>query len=184
MFVVDLIIAVLLGYSLFKGLQKGLIISLLSFIALLAGIYIALRFSFFARSLFIENTQWDANTITVASFFVTFMCILILIYILGKILTKVIDTLALGFINKIAGAIFEGVKMVVIISIFINIFQKINYNNLIVSEDKMNDSIFYHPIEKVSKTIFPLMDKWYKLALNETVEGIKEIKQQEKTTLE
>lgn len=184
MFVVDLIIAVLLGYSLFKGLQKGLIISLLSFIALLGGIYISLRFSFFARSLFIEHTQWTADTITIASFFITFICVLILIFILGKTLTKVIDTLALSFINKIAGAIFEGVKMVVIISIFINIFQKINYNNLIVSEDKMNDSIFYHPIEKVSKTIFPLMDKWYKLALNETVEGIKEIKQQEKTTLE
>ena len=46
MIVVDLIIAVLLGYALFKGLQKGLIVAVISLTALIAGIYLSLRFSF------------------------------------------------------------------------------------------------------------------------------------------
>lgn len=176
MLIVDLIIAVLLGYSLFKGLQKGLIISIVSLIALIAGIYFSLRFSFFTREILQTNTQWNPNTITISAFFITFLIVLILLFVLGKALTKLANTIALGFINKLAGALFEGVKMILIISVFLNLFQKINYNNLIVSEEKLNESIFYHPIEEVSKKVFPLMEKWYQLALNEAVEGINEMK--------
>lgn len=184
MFVIDLIIAVLLGYSLFKGLQKGLVVALVSFVALLAGIYFALRFSFFTRNLLLKSTEWNPNTITIAAFFITFIIVLLALYALGKVVTKLVDTFALGFINKIAGAAFEGLKMVLIISVFLNLFQKINYNNLLLSEEKLDESIFYHPVEKVSQLVFPLMDKWYKLALTETVEGIKVMKENEKTTLE
>lgn len=184
MFVIDLIIAVLLGYSLFKGLQKGLVVAVVSFVALLAGIYFALRFSFFARNLLMESTQWNPNTITIAAFFITFIIVLLALYALGKVVTKMVDTLALGFVNKIAGAAFEGLKMVLIISVFLNLFQKINYNNLLLSEEKLDESIFYHPVEEVSQLVFPLMDKWYKLALTETVDGIKVMKENEKTTLE
>lgn len=179
MIIIDLIIAVLLGYGLFKGLKNGLVVSVISLIALIVGIYFSLRFSFFIRDLLVENTKWHANTLTVAAFFITFVCVLVLLYILGKAVTKLVDSLALGFVNKLTGAVFEGLKMVLIVSVFLNLFQKINYNNLIVSEEKLNESIFYKPIEKVSKTIFPLMDKWYKIALEEATENIQKMKQKE-----
>lgn len=183
MFVVDIIITILLGFSLYKGLQRGLVVSLVSFVALLVGIYLSLRFSFFVRNLLSDNVSWSPNTITIAAFFITFLLVLLGMYALGKVITKLIDTLALGFLNKIAGALFEGIKMVLILSVFINLFQKINYNHLIVSEKKLDESVFYNPIEEVSKKIFPLMDKWYRLALTETVDSLKEIKEKEKSTL-
>jgi len=175
MIVVDLIIAVLLGYALYKGLQKGLIVSIISLIGLVAGIYLSLRFSFFARTFLLENTNWSANTITIGAFFITFLVVLLLLYVLGKMLTKMIDAVALGFLNKLAGALFEGIKMVLIISVFLNLFQKINYNDLIVSEDKLETSVFYKSIEDVSKKVFPLMDKWYKLALEEATKSVHEM---------
>lgn len=184
MLFVDLIIAVLLGYSLFKGLQKGLVVAVVSFVALIAGIYFSLRFSFFTRDILMQGTEWSPNTITIAAFFITFIIVLLGLYALGKVVTKMVDTIALGFLNKIAGAAFEGLKMILIISVFLNLFQKINYNNLIVSEEKLNESIFYHPVEEVSKKIFPLMDKWYKLALSETAEGLNEFNKKQKSTQE
>lgn len=182
MIVVDLIIAVLLGYALFKGVKNGLVVSVISLIALIAGIYISLRFSFFTREILLNNTSWNPNTLTIAAFFITFVAVLILLYFLGKAVTKIAESLALGFVNKILGAVFEGIKMLLIISVFLNLFHKINYNNLIVSKEKLNESVFYSPIEKVSKTIFPLMDKWYKLALNEASENIRAMKENEKNT--
>jgi len=74
--------------------------------------------------------------------------------------------------------------MVLIISVFLNLFQKINFNNLILSEEKLNESIFYKPVESISKTVFPLMDKWYKLALQEANDGLKEINMNKKSTQE
>src|SRR5690606_17788034 len=160
----------LLGYALFKGLQKGLIVSVISLIALIAGIYFSLRFSFFISEILQQNTQWNQNVISVSAFFMTFLLVLVLLFLLGKILTKLVNAVALGFINKLAGAAFESLKMILIISVFLNLFQKINYNNLLVSEEKLEESVFYHPLEEVSRSIFPLMDKWYKAVLNEAKE--------------
>lgn len=178
MIVVDLIIAVLLGYALFKGIKNGLVVSVISLIALIVGIYFSLRFSFFTRDFLTQNTQWNPNTLTIAAFFITFVVVLVLLYFLGKIVTKLAESLALGFVNKILGAVFEGLKMVLIISVFLNLFQKINFNNLIVSKEKLNESVFYEPIEKVSKELFPLMEEWYKIALSEASENIEAMKRE------
>lgn len=182
MIVVDLIIAVLLGCALFKGIKNGLVVSVISLIALIVGIYISLRFSFFTRNFLTENTQWNPNTLTIAAFFITFVIVLILLYFLGKAVTKLAESLALGFVNKILGAVFEGIKMLLIISVFLNLFQKINFNNLIVSKETLDGSIFYEPIEMVSKKIFPLMEEWYKIALSEASENIEAMKENKKST--
>jgi len=182
MIVVDLIIAVLLGYALFKGIKNGLVVSVISLIALIVGIYFSLRFSFFTRDFLTENTQWNPNTLTIAAFFITFVAVLVLLFFLGKAITKVAESLALGFVNKILGAVFEGIKMLLIISVFLNLFQKINFNNLIVSKEKLDESVFYEPIEKVSKEIFPLMEEWYKIALSEASENIEAMKENKKST--
>ena len=100
MIVIDLLIAVLLGYALFKGLQNGLVVSVISLVALVVGIYFSLRFSFYTRDVLIESTQWNPNTITIASFFITFLVVLIALYALGKLVTKMVDSLALGLYAK------------------------------------------------------------------------------------
>lgn len=182
MIVVDLIIAVLFGYAVFKGVKNGLVVSVISLIALILGIYLSLRFSFFVREFLTINTSWNPNTLTIAAFFITFVGVLVLLFFLGKAITKVAESLALGFVNKILGAVFEAIKMMLIISVFLNVFQKINFNNLIVSKKKLDESVFYEPIEKVSKEIFPLMDKWYKLALNEASKNIEVMKENKKST--
>src|SRR5690606_23558066 len=177
MIVVDLLIAVLLGYGLYKGWRNGLIISVVSLVALIAGICFSLRFSFFTRELLMQYTQWNPNVTTIAAFFITFLTVLILIHLLGKLMTKIVETLALGFINKLTGALFEGIKIVLIISVLLNLFQKINHDNLLVSEHQLNESVFYQPVQEVSKYVFPLMEKWYELGLNEATNEIKELKE-------
>ncbi|HLW63369.1 MAG TPA: CvpA family protein [Flavobacterium sp.] len=167
MIVVDVLIMVLLGYGLYKGFRNGLIISVTSLIALIAGIYFSLRFSFYTRTLLEEHFQWNPNATTVAAFFITFVIVLIVLHLLGKLLTRIIETLALGFINRLAGALFEGIKALLIISVLLNLFQKINQNALIVSEEQLNESVFYRPIEEVSRYIFPLMEEWYELGRKE-----------------
>ncbi|WCM41402.1 CvpA family protein [Flavobacterium sp. CBA20B-1] len=180
MIVVDLIIAVLLGYALFKGVKNGLVVSVVSFVALIAGIYLSLRFSFYVRGFLTIHTQWNPETLTVVAFMLTFVIVLVSLFFLGRALTKIAESLALGFVNKLFGAVFEGLKMLLIISVFLNVFQKINYNNLIVPEEKLDTSVFYKPIEKVAQYIFPLMEQWYQLALTETMDQIKNIDIQQK----
>ena len=170
MLIIDIIIACLIGFGLYKGFKQGLVVALISLVSLIIGIFMALKFSFLFREWILEQTQWNVNVVTIAAFVFTFLLVLILIQFLGKFLTKVIKTVALGGINRILGAVFLGVKMILVISVVLNVFQKMNFNNMLASEETLNSSLFYKPIEACSKAVFPLMEDWYKLALEKASE--------------
>lgn len=179
MLILDIIIACCLGYALYKGFKQGLIISIVSLFSLLLGIFIALKFSFLFRNLILEKTQWNANLVSISAFVFTFLLVLIGIQFLGKILTKVIKTVALGGLNRILGAIFSVLKMILIISVVLNLFQKVNYNHFLVSEEKLKTSIFYLPIEESAQVIFPLMKEWYEMTLENVSKQINHLEVKE-----
>ena len=47
------------------------------------------------------------------------------------------------------------------LSVVISLFQKININYILVKEETLNNSIFYNPIQEVSKFMYPSLEKWY-----------------------
>lgn len=165
MLVVDIIIACLIGYALYKGFKEGLILALISLVSLIAGIFISLKFSFLFKDWIFEKTQWNPNVITICAFVFTFVLVLIGVQLLGKALTKIIKTVALGGLNRLAGAVFLALKMILIISVVLNLFQKINFNNYLVSDETLNKSFFYQPIEDFSKLVYPMMEEWYQMTL-------------------
>lgn len=161
MIVLDLLIVLMFAYGLFKGLKNGFIISVISLIALIAGAYIALRFSFHTKAFLEQQVDWSPNALTITAFLTTFLLVLIGLHLLGKILTKMIDVLALGFLNKLAGALFEAVKVLMIILVIFHFFEKINENVLIVSDEHLQKSFFYPYIQKTSKVFYPLLQQWF-----------------------
>lgn len=172
MLILDIIIACVIGYALYKGFKQGLIISVVSLLSLVLGIFISLKFSFLFRDWILEKTQWNANIVTICAFVFTFLLVLFGIQLLGKLLTKIVQTVALGGINRLLGAIFSGVKMILIISVILNLFQKINYNDLIATKETLAKSVFYYPIEDFTKMIYPLMEDWYQSTLEMVHEQI------------
>lgn len=172
MLVVDIIIACLIGYALYKGFKEGLVLALISLVSLIVGIFLSLKFSFLFKDWILEKTQWSANVVTICAFVFTFLLVLIAIQLLGKALTKLIKTVALGGLNRLAGAVFLGLKMILIISVVLNLFQKINYNHYIATEETLNKSIFYHPIEDFSKLVYPMMEEWYQMTLEAVDEQV------------
>lgn len=161
MFVLDLLIVLLLAYGFFKGLKNGFIISLVSLIALIAGAYISLRFSFHIKAFLEPQVNWNPNVLTITAFVITFLLVLIGLHLLGKILTKLIDVLALGFLNKLTGALFETAKVLMIILVVFYFFDEINKNTHVISEDRLQKSVFYPCIQKASKVFNPLFQQWF-----------------------
>ncbi|MCD8518789.1 MAG: CvpA family protein, partial [Flavobacterium sp.] len=50
---IDIVFAVLLGFAVYKGLKNGLFVEVASLVALVAGIYLAIKFSNLIGSLFV-----------------------------------------------------------------------------------------------------------------------------------
>ena len=112
----DYILLIPLLYGLYRGFTKGLIIELASLLALILGIYGSLHFSSFTFELLSGYIEIKAVYLQLVSYGLTFLIIAVLISFIGKILTMLIKLVALGFINRMMGAIFGGIKVLLILS--------------------------------------------------------------------
>lgn len=157
----DILFGALLAFSLYKGIKNGLFVEIASFISLLLGIYIAIKFSSFMKELIMKHVSWNPNTIQVTAFILTFILVVIGVYFLAKILTGIADFAFLGWANKLGGGFFRVLKTILILSIFIALFEKINFNETFAKRETLDKSIFYNPVKKVAAFVYPSIEKWY-----------------------
>lgn len=158
----DIVLGVLLAYGLYQGIKNGLFVELASLISLLLGIYFAIKFSSLVGNILSEFVHWNPKTIQIFAFIITFIMVVIGINLLAKFLTGIADFAYLGWINKLGGGFFRVLKSILILSIFLNLFEKINYNNLLAKKETLDKSLFYRPIQKTAGLIYPSIKKWYK----------------------
>ena len=155
----DIIIAALLLFGFVRGLMKGLFVEVASLVALVAGVYGAIHFSYFIGDFLKESVSWKEEYITLAAFAATFVVIIIAIALLGKMLTKLADFAALGILNKILGGVFGALKIGLILSVIFIFFGKMNDTIPFIKKETLDESILYEPVKKIAPTIFPSIIK-------------------------
>lgn len=150
----DIFLGIFLLIGLYKGFNKGLLLELASLIALLAGIYGAIHFSYIAGDYLSQKMNWEERYINLAAFLVTFIGIVIAVHFAGKLLTKVADIAMLGFLNKLAGGVFGVLKVGLILAAIIIFFDRANDTLSIVSEETKTESALYYPIKNTGAYIY------------------------------
>lgn len=173
----DIIVAALLGYSLYKGIKNGLFVEVASFISLLLGIYLAIKFSSLMTEMISKHVSWNPTNIQLTAFILTFILVVIGVYFLAKILTGIADFAMLGWMNKLGGGLFRILKTILILSVFIALFEKINFNNTFAKKETLDNYIFYNPVKKVAAFVYPSIEKWYEAFKKEHSEKPKEEKE-------
>lgn len=176
----DIIVAALLVFSLYKGIKNGLFIEVASFISLLLGIYLAIKFSSLMTGMISKHVSWNPTNIQLTAFVLTYILVVIGVYFLAKILTGIADFAMLGWMNKLGGGLFRILKTILILSVFIALFEKINFNNTFAKKETLDNYIFYNPVKKVAAFVYPSIEKWYETFKKEHSEK----QQEEKETSE
>lgn len=150
----DIVLGLLLIWGLYKGLKNGLFIELASLVALIAGIYGAIHFSYIAADYMQHNMDWDPKYIKTASFIITFIIIVLVVHFAGKLLTKLADFAMLGILNKIAGGIFGALKVAVIVGAVLVFFEKATSSFNFINKETKTDSILYEPVKDIGALVF------------------------------
>ena len=155
---IDLVFAVVLLWSAYRGFSKGFIVQLATLAALLLGILGAVMFSDYTSSLIIKNFEVSGNYLPIISFAVTFIVIVIAVHLLAKMLNKLIDAIALGVVNRLLGVLFSVLKIAFIVSIILVLVNKVdNKYNFIPNETK-EKSLLYMPLSNFAPMIFPYLN--------------------------
>lgn len=157
---IDIVLAILLVLAAISGYRKGLIAEVASLAALILGIWGAIKFSYITSEFLIENFNLQTDYLNIISFVVTFIVIVILVHIVGNTVNKIVDTVMLGFVNKLAGLVFGVLRSALILSIILVVFDNIDEDIHILPEDTKDNSRMYEPIRSFAPSIFPFIEEW------------------------
>ena len=151
----DIILCILLIWGLYNGYTKGLIIQMASLLALILGVYGAIVFSNLTQGILTSNFQIDNKYIPIISFATTLIAIVIAVHFLGKVLEKSINMIALGLFNKLLGAVFGVLKVALLLSALIFVFEGLDKQFSLIPQDAKSKSVLYRPMSKLIPAIVP-----------------------------
>lgn len=117
-----LLLPPLLG--LVRGFIKGLIHEVVSLVAVILAIFLAFQYSGDVATWLSEYVPTDQEfVLTILAYIAIFGAVMIVAFLFSFILTKILQVMALGIINRILGAIFGSLKAVLVLMLLIHLFE-------------------------------------------------------------
>ena len=172
--ILDILIGIPLIYATYKGFTKGFIYEIATLVALILGVYGAIHFSDFTAEIIQDTFKYESQYMEYISFIVTFIAIVIGINLIGKVMDKVVEAIALGFLNRLLGVAFGLLKGIVILSIVVHLLNYVNDRFNFISQEKKKESLLYEPMAYISDTLFDFFDSDFSTTKQKIEDKIKE----------
>jgi membrane protein required for colicin V production len=156
----DIILAIFLFYFAYKGFTNGFIISIATLVGLVLGFYAASHFSEFTANWLQHDMGLKSSNIKLIAYIVTFVIVVVLIFLLGRFLTGVVKTVGLGIVNRLAGSLLGIAKGALLASLLFLLFSKIDPNQSLFTAQHKKGSVLYKPVSAVAPAVIPLIKKY------------------------
>ena len=147
----DIALVIPLVYGFFTGFSRGIVKEITSLVSLIIGLYIAINFSFYLETYLEGIIKEHKALIPTISFALVFAATLVIVKVIGNLIERITNALALGVISKLTGAIFGAIKIATLLSVLIFFEQKIE----IIPKEIIKNSALKKPIEKILIVIIP-----------------------------
>jgi len=152
---IDIILLVCLVLSVFKGYQKGLVLASFSFVGIFIGLAAAVKFSAVVAGWLKEYTHTAFAWLP----FLAFIIILIAVWILVRIGSKLIETslelVMLGWVNRLAGIVLYALIYATILSIVLFYANQMH----LLQPSMFSDSKSYSFVQPLGPKIMELFGK-------------------------
>jgi len=154
---IDILIVIILLLAIWRGWKNGFVMELFSMLAIFVGIYAGIHLSDWF-TVFMRN-RMDTTTpyMPIISFISVMILVIIVIYLLGKLLTKTLKAGGAETWNQIGGAFFSLSKTILTLSVMFIVFHSFDQKTGLIPQEQKDKSIFYSPIYKFSMVVLPRM---------------------------
>ncbi len=121
MILLDFILLAPLIFGLIRGLFNGLIKELVSIAAVIIGIFLAYKYAEDVAAFLSSYIDADGAGVTVMAYLLIFGLVLLIAFALSFILTKVLQAMSLGLLNRLLGGVFGFGKSLLILLVIVNL---------------------------------------------------------------
>ena len=152
---IDIIILVFVGIGTVWGMTKGFVRQLSSLVGLVVGLLVA-------RALFAEVGDWVAPTIGVSvtigrmlAFFMLWIIVPILFSLFASFLTKALQVVHLGWVNRWLGGGMGAIKFMLLIGMAAQLLEFVDAKHELIPEAYTEESILYGPMYDLAGMFIP-----------------------------
>ena len=142
MAILDIILIIPLGWLVFLGWKKGVIREAATLAGLVAGIWAAVHLSKLVASLL----GLTGESAILIAFFITFVGALVLTYLLGRGIEKMVMSAHLSLANKLAGAVLGMAKALCVIAVVLNGIVLLDQKEELITPETREKSLLYKPV--------------------------------------
>ena len=116
---IDLIFLVLMLIAIIRGLRRGLIVAVFSFLGIVIGLAAAMKLSATVADLLRDSIRVSARWLPILSFIIVFIGVVLLIRLLANLIEASLDMAMLGWVNKIGGMVLYLIIFTAVYSVFL-----------------------------------------------------------------
>ena len=149
MTILDILLLIPLGWLVFLGWRKGVIREAATLAGIVAGIWAAVNLSKLVANL-LGLTGTSAILI---AFFITFVGALVLTYLLGRSIERLVKSAHLSLANKIGGATLGMAKALCILAVILNGIVILDKNEELINRETREKSLLYTPVYKTGNLL-------------------------------
>ncbi|MBN8878539.1 MAG: CvpA family protein [Sphingobacteriales bacterium] len=115
----DVIFAILLVFAVIKGFQRGLIVGVFSFVAVIVGLAAAIKLSAVVAGYLGETVNVSKQWLPFLSFLLVFIVVVLLIRLGANLLQASVEAVMLGWANRLGGILFYVAIYTIVYSIIL-----------------------------------------------------------------
>ncbi|MCQ2323161.1 MAG: CvpA family protein [Bacteroidales bacterium] len=171
----DIIIGIILLLFALAGLKNGIIREAFALVAFIGGVYGAARLSDYAGEKLSTIINVSHEWMSIISFIIVFIILALAINLIGKGVSKLVESLHLGFFDKIGGFVFGVAKGLLIVSVIIIILDFFGIKDVLNKETR-EKSVLYTTSENIAEWITDNKDSFIKEFDNKVDDAEDEIK--------
>lgn len=155
MSIIDIIILIIFIPFIIRGIRLGFIAQAAAVAALVAGVWLAFRFSALLAGWIAPAVDASPKALQTAAFVIILAVAIVLFHFIGKALQKVVHLALLGWLDKLLGAIFAAIKVILVLGIAVMLFNTLNTKYGWVDAQALGRSLLYEPLKDAAYAIFP-----------------------------
>ena len=152
---IDIVFLAPLLWGVYTGFKKGLVSQVLGLVSIIIGIWIGTQHPHLVYS--ILEGKISEKYISIASFIIIFLAVVISGLIISKIIEKLINFIQLKFVNKIGGVIFGVIKVLAFLLVIVFTIESWDTGNLIIKKSVKERSLIYPLLKESSTVILPTL---------------------------
>lgn len=143
--------------GLLKDFQKDFIFEVATLAGMVLGVFIAIRYSAYTENFLHDFLNITSKYLSYIALAVTFLVVVMLICVLGKVLTKIVDMVSLGLINKLLGTFLGVAKYFIILCVALLIADVLDDKFHFISKETKEGSLLFHPFLTFAQQTYNLI---------------------------